>query len=70
MSGTWELFALTPSPLPPNFFYKKNFHGKSTVQLESERWAVHTPHQTQLEKKTPSPAHPQEKNKKEGPFTP
>jgi hypothetical protein len=60
MSGTWELFALTPSPLPPILFLK-NFHGKSTVQVQSGQQAVHTPHQTQLEKKHPSPAHLQEK---------
>jgi hypothetical protein len=43
------------------FYFFKNFHGKSTVQVQSEQQAVHTPHQTQLEKKHPSPAHLQEK---------
>jgi hypothetical protein len=65
MSGTWELFALTPTLI---FYF---FNGKkaciesrlSTVQVESEQWTVHSPHRTQIEKKkkkTPSP-HPQEK---------
>jgi hypothetical protein len=39
----------------------------SIVQVESEQWTVHSPHQTQLEKKKPCSPHPQEK--KGGPFT-
>ncbi len=27
----------------------QNLHGKSTIQVESEQWTVHSPHQTQLE---------------------
>jgi len=65
MSRTWELFAVThlqekkkkacvESPL-------------SIVELESEQWTVHSPHQTQLENKKACSPHPQEK--KGGPFT-
>ncbi len=40
----------------------------STVQVESEQWTAHSPHQTQLEKKNGSPSpHPQ--GKKSGPLT-
>jgi hypothetical protein len=27
----------------------QNLHAKSTIQVESEQWTVHSPHQTQLE---------------------
>jgi hypothetical protein len=70
MSGTWELFALTPSSLPPNFFNKK-----TSTESPLSKWKVNGGQSTlltkhNLKKKPPSPAHPQEKNKKEGPFTP
>jgi len=38
----------------------------TTVQVESEQWTVHSPHQTQVEKKNPLPS-PNHKKKKGGP---
>jgi hypothetical protein len=60
ISGTWELFDLNH---PRNFKKKKkSLHGKSTGHV------VHSPHQTQLErKKPPLPPHTR---KNGGPFTP
>jgi hypothetical protein len=52
-------------PPKPNFFIK-SLHGKSTghiVQVKSEQWTVHSPHQTQLERKNPPPT-PTYKNKR------
>jgi hypothetical protein len=35
----------------------------STVQVESEQWTAHSPHQTQLEKKTAPPPHTHKEKK-------
>ncbi len=58
----WELFgehvrnlgALSFNPLPQKACMDSRL---SPVQVESEQWTVHSPHQTQLDnkKKTPSP---------------
>jgi hypothetical protein len=45
MSGTSELFALTPIPPPKTQFKKnkiQNLHGMSTVQVESEHWTINS----------------------------
>jgi hypothetical protein len=49
--------------------------GGPLSKVESEQWTVHSPHQTQLGKKTPPPPHtpplgPHPQEKKGGPFTP
>jgi hypothetical protein len=48
MSETWEFFAFTPLPHPNP---PKEHAWKVTVQFPSEQWTVHSPRQTQLEKK-------------------
>ncbi len=58
MSETWELFALSPLTLNQEKKTKKKAcieSWLSTVQLESEQWTVHSPHQTQLGPERPSP---------------
>jgi len=53
---------------PPPLSKEKTLLEKSTVQVESEQWTVHSPHQPQLQKiNTPSP--PQPTREKGGPFT-
>jgi hypothetical protein len=46
-------------PLPPKNQepqkIKKNSHGNSTVQVESEQWTVHSPHQPWKNKPPSSP---------------
>jgi hypothetical protein len=63
---TWELFCLAP-PSPPR---QKKLHGKSTVQVESEHWTVHSPTQLQLEENIPAPTPTPTRKKKGGPFIP
>ncbi len=57
----WELFGLSEPPPPPPTPQKQRCiqSQMSTVQVESEHWTVHPPHQTQL--LNPCPPHPQEK---------
>jgi hypothetical protein len=45
--GTWEPPSPSKNTIKKN--RKQNLHGKSCVQVESEQWIVHSPHQTQLE---------------------
>jgi hypothetical protein len=47
MFGTWEPPSPSKNTIKKN--RKQNLHGKSYVQVESEQWTVHSPHQTQLE---------------------
>jgi hypothetical protein len=51
MSGTWELFALSEHPKKQRCIQSQ----MSTVQVESEHWTVHSPHQTQLLNPCPPP---------------
>jgi len=41
-------------PPPPQ--EKKKLHGKSTVQVESEHWTVHSPTQPELQENIPAPS--------------
>jgi len=66
MLRTWKLFASLPHPTQKTTCMESRM---PIVQVESEQWRVHSPQQTQLEKKTPSfpPTH---KKKRDAPFTP
>jgi len=52
MSRTWELFALTHLPEKKKTCTESPL---SIVQVESEQWTIHSPHQTQLEIKNTAP---------------
>jgi len=56
-SRTWELFALDSRPPPPfPKKKKKKLAWKLTIQVENEKWTVHSPHtKHNLKYKTPLP---------------
>jgi hypothetical protein len=66
--GVKNLGTLCFEPPPPLRKKKKNLHGKSTVQVESDKWIVHSPHQTQFEIKNP-PLPPPTSKKLEAPYS-
>jgi hypothetical protein len=50
MLRTWKLFASLPHPTQKTTCMESRM---PIVQVESEQWRVHSPQQTQLEKKPP-----------------